>query len=278
MSGSNPILNNPYEEPTSHYATNLKGELNYEIVKSGRRIFTPDVHSMPVQGGDQGELLEVNEYAASYETELVNLIRREIGSWREEKYPNVTRVTRELLDYWFLDPTRENRLFFAQREAIETAIWLNEVAGRSNAGQHVLSRVSESQQVNGSQSSNLPRIAFKMATGAGKTVVMAALIAYHFCNRQEYRSDVRFADNFVVVAPGITIRDRLKVLCVSSDSGLEGASDYYSARTLLPPGTIRKNFFKVNAHIVITNFHSFQPRTLQGNKRSPFDGKNRAGR
>ena len=272
MPGENPILNNPYEEPSQHYATNLAGELDYSRIQEGRRIFTPDVQSIPVQSGDQKDLLEINEYQATYGEELVNLLRREIGVWRAKKYPNTTRVTRELLTYWFLDPTRENRLFFAQREAIETAIWLNEIADRSNPGQHILSRLAQAQAVASDPAENLPRIAFKMATGAGKTVVMAAQIVYHFCNRQEYRHDPRFADNFLVVAPGITIRDRLAVLCVSGHSGLEGQSDYYSER-LLVPHSMRKNFESLNAHLAITNFHAFQPRTLQGNKRSPFDGK-----
>ncbi|OHE87876.1 MAG: hypothetical protein A3G75_08820, partial [Verrucomicrobia bacterium RIFCSPLOWO2_12_FULL_64_8] len=165
-------------------------------------------------------------------------------------------------------------LFFAQREAIETGIWLNEVADRSNPGQHVLAELARVQAVNGDPANNLPRIAFKMATGAGKTVVMAALIVYHFCNRQEYRNDVRFADNFLAVTPGITIRDRLGVLRVmpDADAGIEGSSDYYHER-LLVPHSQRQSFQSLNAHIAITNFQAFQPRTLQGNKRSPFDGK-----
>ncbi|MDO8543871.1 MAG: DEAD/DEAH box helicase family protein [Opitutaceae bacterium] len=273
MSSNNPILNNPYEEPIAHYATNLDGELDYEKVVPGRRVFTPEIQSVPVRAGAQASLLEVNDAAADYGDLLVNLARHEVKQWRLASYPNTTRVTKELLTYWFLNPERENRLFFAQREAIETAIWLNEVADRSNPGQHILSRLAKAQHVNGDAAANLPRIAFKMATGAGKTVVMAALIAYHFCNRQEYRSDVRFADNFIAVAPGITIRDRLSVLCVQRETGTEGTGDYYSERLLVPPGDMRKNFASLNAHLAITNFHAFQPRTLQGNKRSPFDGK-----
>ncbi len=272
MPSNNPILNNPYEEPLAHYATNLAGELDYELIMPGRRVFTPDLQSVPVRVGSQRDLLQVEE-AADYSYLLVNLIRQEVKLWRTAAYPNTTRVTKELLTYWFLDPQRENRLFFAQREAIESAIWLNEVAERSNPGQHVLSSLAGAQHVNGDSAANLPRIAFKMATGAGKTVVMAALIVYHFCNRQEYRSDVRFADNFLAVAPGITIRDRLGVLCVQRETATEGTGDYYSERLLVPPGDMRKNFASLNAHIAITNFQSFQPRTLQGNKRSPFDGK-----
>jgi type III restriction enzyme len=123
-----------------------------------------------------------------------------------------------LLQFWFLNPERDmtQSLFFAQREAIETAIWLNEIAEKSNVGQHILRQLGEARKVSGSPENNLPRTAFKMATGSGKTVVMGALIAYHYFNRAEYRNDVRFADNFLLIAPGITIRDRLGVLRVDT--------------------------------------------------------------
>ncbi|MGH8021537.1 MAG: BPTD_3080 family restriction endonuclease [Opitutaceae bacterium] len=272
MSARSPILNNPYEEPRLHYATNLAGELDYERIQPERRPFTPEFQSVPVRIGAQKELLGTAEAASAYGNHIVNLLRREVGVWRDASYPNTTRVTKELLSYWFLDPSRENRLFFAQRESIETAIWLNEVAGRSNPGQYILGELANAQHVNGDAAANLPRIAFKMATGTGKTVVMAALIVYHFCNRQEYRNDVRFADNFLAVAPGITIRDRLSVLCVQRDPEAASSPDYYAER-LLVPHSMRKDFGSLNAHLAITNYQSFQPRTLQGNKRSPFDGK-----
>ena len=123
----------------------------------------------------------------------------------------------------------------------------------------------------GQPENNLPRIAFKMATGSGKTVVMGALIAYHYFNRREYRNDVRFADNFLAIAPGITIRDRLSVLRVDTRMGVD-AEDYYHVRYLVPE-TWRKEMPELNNRIVITNFHAFEPKTLQGNKRSPMDGK-----
>ena len=72
-----------------------------------------------------------------------------------------------------------------------------------------------------------------MATGTGKTVVMAAFIAYHYFNRAEYRNDPRFADNFLVITPGITIRDRLAVLRVDVRS-TEEPKDYYHERYLVP--------------------------------------------
>jgi type III restriction enzyme len=278
MPSSNPILNNPFEEPGLHYATNLKGELDYELVRTGRRLFSPEIQTIPVKAGPQADLPSVVEEArALYGSHLINILRREVKAWREAAYPNTTRVTRDLLHYWFLDPTRENRLFFAQREAIETAIWLNEVADKSNPGQYALSELARTQNPEGNAdpANHLPRFAFKMATGSGKTVVMAALIAYHFCNRQEYRSDPRFADNFLVLAPGVTIRDRLGVLRVETDNEMATRRDYYSERSLVPPSR-RQAFRGLNAHLAITNFHGFQPRALQGNKRSPFDGKRQA--
>src|SRR5438874_11501630 len=158
-------------------------------------------------------------------------------------------------------------LFFAQQEAIETAIYLNEVAEKSNVGQRILSDLQKAQI----DTAGLPRVAFKMATGTGKTVVMGALLVYHFFNRQEYRGDTRFADNFLIVAPGITIRDRLLALRVDSRSGVE-ATDYYYTRMLVPSHW-RQDLQQLNAKLVIVNYQQLQTRTIQGNKRSPFDGK-----
>ena len=112
-----------------------------------------------------------------------------------------------------------------------------------------------------------------MATGTGKRVVMAALILYHYLNRREYRQDTRFADYFLVVAPSITIRDRLGVLQVDRSSDREAErNDYYAERKLVPR-KYQEQLKGINSRLVITNYHSFMPKTLQGNKKSPFDGK-----
>ena len=272
MTITNPILNSPYEEPQKHYATADDGSLNYDSIIKGRRIFTEDIPSIPVQQGDQSEIFEINDHQEKYGKLLVNLIRDEISKWREAHYPNTTRITRELLQFWFDNPERHavEKLFFAQREAIETAIYLNEVADKSNPGTHILNRLNEGLTISENADLNLPRIAFKMATGTGKTVVMAALILYHFFNRQEYRNDTRFADNFLIVTPGITIRDRLGVLKV--DTNKYDPKDYYHVRALVPR-QYEQELLNLNSRIVITNYHQFEPRVLQGNKRSPFDGK-----
>ena len=275
MAQDNPILNNPYLKPTLHYATDGDGALNYEDIRPGRRIFFP-VQTMPTRQGPQATLFEINELEAVYETLLVNQLRKEVGLWRDAGYPQTTRVTAELLRFWFLNAERHDskKLFFAQREAIETAVWLNEVADKSNAGTHLLNQLRIAQL----QEAGLPRIAFKMATGTGKTVVMASLILYHYFNRQEYRADARFADNFLLVAPGITIRDRLGVLYVDTlNKSHQDISDYYRQRGLVPnQGPYKALLEGLNARLVMTNYHAFEPRTLQGNKKSPFDGKRNA--
>lgn len=276
MSSENPILNSPYDEPKLHYATDVDGSLNYSDIREGRRIFTTDIQVIPTRQGPQGSIFEVNDFAAEYGTHIINLCRKEVGKWREEKYPNTTRVTKELLLFWFLNPDRHatKQLFFAQREAVETAIWLNEVAEKSNAGQNILNKLREGQQTVSEDSvDQLPRIAYKMATGSGKTVVMACFILYHYFNRQEYRNDTRFADYFLIVAPGVTIKDRLGVLFVDTKTKNPAEiQDYYHVRALVPQN-MEHRLDNLNARLVITNYHTFEPKTLKGNKRSPFDGK-----
>jgi len=271
----NPILNSPYDEPELHYATDTDGALDYENIRDGRRIFTPHGGTIP-EKQKQTSVFDINDFNEEYGGELVNLIRKEIKLWREAEYPNVTRVSRDLLRFWFINDERivTQNLFFAQREAIETAVWLNEVATKSNAGQFILDRLIKNRQsVSADPAQQLPRTAFKMATGTGKTVVMGALMVYHFLNRKEYRNDTRFADYFLIVAPGITIRDRLGVLKVDTRSKIQkDRADYYAERNLVPE-RYRDIMDGLNNKLIITNYHAFMPRTLQGNKRSPMDGK-----
>ncbi|HVS91208.1 MAG TPA: DEAD/DEAH box helicase family protein [Mucilaginibacter sp.] len=276
MSSDNPILNNPYQEPKLHYDTDSEGSLDYNKICEDRRIYKPDVAVIPSVQKGQKEIFGWNDSAGEYVTHIINLCRQEVGNWRKDNYPNTTRITRELLSFWFNNPERivTKKLFFAQQEAIETAIWLNEVAGNSNPGQHILVTLRRAQQgVSEDHENQLPRIAFKMATGTGKTVVMACLICYHYFNRQEYRNDTRFADYFLVVAPGITIKSRLGVLFVDTkNKNPRDIQDYYRIRGLVPPH-FESRLENLNARLVITNYHAFEPKILQGNKRSPFDGK-----
>ena len=274
----NPILNNPYEEPTRHYATRSDGKIDYSEIIDERRIFVPDQNTViPAKTDSQQDAFEINDFTEEYGTHLVNKIRIQVKEWRNNEYPHVTRVTNDLLNHWFLRYEDEpvKNLFFCQREALETAIWLNEVANRSNPGTNILEQLQDGQKSvdPNAKINQLPRIAFKMATGTGKTVVMAGLILYHYLNRRNYASDTRFADYFLVVAPSITIRDRLKVLKVDKNTeNKHHRNDYYAERKLVPR-KYEQSLGGLNSCIVITNYHSFQQKTLQGNKRSIYDGK-----
>jgi len=166
--------------------------------------------------------------------------------WRQRGYGRVTPTTRKLLLHW-ADPAREDRVLFCQREAAETAIFLAEVAGRDGFTDW-RPRLAEH---NAQHNAGLPRVALKMATGAGKTVVMAMLIAWQTLNKVQSPRGPRFTNRFLVVTPGITIRDRLRVL-LPGDPG-----NYYDERGLVPPnlaGALQ------HAQVVITNYHAFLPK------------------
>ena len=281
-SPGSPILNGPYQEPSLHYATAPDGNLDYQDRRPGRRVFAPETPQVPLGRQPQAGMFDINDFAAQYRDHLVNRLRVLVGEWRAAGYPGVTSsVTLELLGYWFANPQRPSwqQLFFAQREAVETAIWLNEVADKSNPGTHVLGQLRLAQEtvgqatVDDDASNVLPRVAFKMATGTGKTVVMACLIVYHYLNRSQYRNDPRYSDYFLLVAPGVTIRDRLGVLRVDTQAARDAdAADYYRQRALVPP-QYASLLAGLNARITITNYHAFEPRRSGGNKRSPLDGK-----
>lgn len=279
MSEQNPILNGPYDEPKLHYRTLPDGSLDYDKIIKGRRHYDPTINTpIPVKKGKQGSLMDQEQFIESSETHLINLVRKEVKSWRESGYesPSPTRVTKELLNFWFNNPERHavKKLFFAQREAVETAIWVNEIAEKTGVGKSVLTRLQQANMVSpDKQEFNLPRLAFKMATGSGKTVVMAMVILYHFFNRKEYRGDTRFADYFLIIAPGVTIKDRLNVLFVDTQTSNDNdAQDYYRQRGLVPQHMF-KDLLNLNAKLIITNYHNFEFKTIQGNKRSPLDGK-----
>lgn len=126
----NPILNSPYDEPRLHYATAFDGSLDYSIIKKGRRPFDAEQQAIPTRQPAQRTMTFFSERDEASERHIINLCRKEIDKWRVEKYPDITRVTKELLDFWFDNHERiaVKKLFFAQRETVETAIWLNEVA------------------------------------------------------------------------------------------------------------------------------------------------------
>lgn len=242
----NPVINSPYSMPSRHFVFSETGIT--DTIAFGRR---PSSYFMPIATSRRAkgqEPLFDTEWTQERieENKFINDVRQVISEWRLRGYPGVTPTTLQLLDYWS-DENREKKLFFCQIEALEAAIYLTEVAEK--AGSHWM--ISKLADANQSANPGLDRIAFKMATGTGKTVVMAMLIAWHCLNKKAAPTDARFSDSFLVVTPGITIRDRLRVLQPWDEE------NYYKARDLVPV-----QFFSelLKAQIVVTNFHSFQLR------------------
>ncbi|MFH2104146.1 MAG: DEAD/DEAH box helicase family protein [Chloroflexota bacterium] len=263
----NPILNAPFEEPRRHFKFTEDG-ITDEIVE-GRRIsqyFIPiprpkkkSPKQLSFETGWTADRIEENKD--------INRIRTRVAIWRQGGYKGVTRTTARLLEYWQL-AERERRLFFCQIEALETVIYIAEVADKAGDGwiQDILRRAN--------QAANplLFRIAMKMATGSGKTLVMGMLIAWQALNKLANPQDARFSDTFLIVTPGITIRDRLRVLLPNDPN------NYYRLHDLVPPELLAE---LGKAKMVITNFHAFKPRErvaagkltkaiLQQGETSPF--------
>ena len=244
----NPIINSPFGEPQRHFLFDEDG-ITDQIVKD-RRVscyFVPI--AQPRKKGPKGQMVFETEWTQDRveENKTVNAIRRQVNVWREGRYAaDVTRVTARLLEYW-RSPERSRRLFFCQIEALETLIYIAEVAKKY--GDTWLE--NDLRRFNDDANPGLLRIACKMATGSGKTVVMAMLIAWQTLNKIANPQDARFTDSFLVVTPGITIRDRLRVL-LPSDPG-----NYYRAMEIVPPDVMDQ---MQQAKVLITNFHAFMPR------------------
>jgi len=238
----NPVINSAFLEPGKHFKFTDDG-ITDEIVESRR----PSAYFIPVaQPKKKGKQLELGtEWTDDRrrENDYINEVRAAVGDWRRRDYPGVTRTTRRLLEYW-QRRARDRRLFFCQIEAVETAIYLSECVAKSGK-QYLTNKLREA---NEAANPELDRMALKMATGSGKTVVMAMLIAWHALNKVEAPQDARFSDSFLIVAPGITIRDRLRVLLPND------ADNYYRKLDVVPPELMdRLN----RAKVVITNFHTF---------------------
>jgi len=244
----NPVLNSPYEEPTRHFRFDEEG-ITDEIVGERRvsSYFVPI--AQPRKRGKQMVLDTEWTEERLEENRFINRVRERVAVWRAGGYQGVTNTTRRLLQHW-QRPDREphQRLFFCQIEALETAIYVTEVA-RKYGDVWIENAIREA---NDDANPGLFRIAFKMATGSGKTVVMAMLIAWHVLNKLANPQDDRFSDSFLVVTPGITIKDRLRVLFPEDPAG-----DYYRRWDLVPPEDLKE---LNRAKILITNFHALKLR------------------
>ena len=257
-----PILNSPYEYPAQYWELDADGQPTNQIIARRRRaeFITPIPKPKKRRSarGVQKELVLYSDDGVSTETQqydptpIINLIREKVALWRQLPNSSDWRVTPEtarLLQHWRSYPFQSIRPFFCQVEAVETAIWLAEVAPQLGKAEREILDYLDS--ANGEANPELLRVALKLATGAGKTTVMAMLIAWQTVNAVRHPQSKKFTRGFLIVTPGITIRDRLRVLQPNDPES------YYVNRELIPTdmvGDISR------AKIVITNYHSFKLR------------------
>ena len=255
-----PILNSPYEYPLRHWELDDDGQPTQKITECRRsaKFITPipkpkKRKASAAQSGfvfDEGHGLSTK--AQQYDlTSNINEVRQNVDAWRALPNPSQWQVTPEsarLLQHWRHHKFGGVRPFFCQIEAVETAIWLTEVAPQSKRGKLLLDHLASA---NKDANPELMRFALKLATGAGKTTVMAMLIAWQTINAVRRSGSKNFSRGFLVVAPGLTIKDRLRVLQPNDPNS------YYKDRELVPGDMLDD----VNrAKIVITNYHAFKLR------------------
>jgi len=220
------IINSPYEEPTRYWSYGR--ETRAFTLKEGRRPAGYVVASEKSKSfDDPGIFVEIP---------IVNTIRPRVKTWREAGYPGVTGITRRLLEHWHnLEEREYRRFFFCQLEAIETLIWLAEAPDAGKVGIEIPSDGGE-----------FKRLCSKMATGSGKTIVMALLIAWQILNKVTYPQDTRFSKNILIIAPGLTVKNRLQVLLP------HGHGNYYEEFNVVPAGLLEK---LRQGKILIHNWH-----------------------
>ena len=257
-----PILSSPYEYPARHWELVL-GQPTEQVIDRRRRAEFVTPFPKPKkrrQGQEPAQVEMVHDEGLGLSSEeqrfdpapMINELRQHVDAWRA--LPNrrdwlVTPETARLLEHWRHHDFGDIRPFFCQVEAVETAIWLTEVAPkRGKEGRRFLAYL---EAANEEANPGLSRLALKLATGAGKTMVMAMLIAWQTVNAVRRPGSKKFTRGFLVVTPGITIRDRLRVLQPNDPDS------YYKSRELVPHDLLPD---LDRAKIVITNYHAFKLR------------------
>ena len=255
-----PILNSPYDLPQRHWELDPQGQPTQQIIEKRRRaeFITPIPKPKKRRGvsGAQENLVfdegkGVSTAKQQYDpTSVINEIRAHVDQWRSlpANLWQVTPETARLLQHWRHHRFSGVRPFFCQVEAVETAIWLSEAAPHTAAGKRIIELLAAA---NREANPELTRLALKLATGAGKTTVMAMLIAWQTINAVRRPNSKSFSRGFLVVAPGLTIKDRLRVLQPHDPDS------YYAQRELVPQDMLED---LQRAKIVITNYHAFKLR------------------
>ena len=245
-----PILCRPYEKPNAHW---IYDTLTGEAVRQSGRRDAGYWYKTQRTGSAQLQMFREEEWD---DLPLVNALRADVERWRETNYRNATPVTRELLRHWARDDLLR-RLFFCQREAVETIIYLAEIrqGGKRIGFNPQFTDENLAALVDSPNAPDIPdliRYGCKMATGSGKTVVMAMLIAWAFCNRGKVPSDERFPQAALVVCPNLTIKKRLQVLRP------EDVDNYYDEFELIPH---KLRPLLNSGKVMVTNWHQFAPES-----------------
>lgn len=254
-----PILNSPYEYPTRHWELDAQGQPTQNLIETRRRASfitpIPKPKKRKAKTAQQemvfNEGLGLSTQKQQYDaTSMINEVRSHVDRWRTLQGSSwgVTPQTARLLQHWRHHAFSGVRPFFCQVEAVETAIWLSEVAPNFEGGKRILKYLEAS---NNDANPELFRLALKLATGAGKTTVMAMLIAWQTVNAVQHPNSKQYTRGFLIVAPGLTIKDRLRVLQPNDPDS------YFATRELVPNDMLED---VKRAKIVITNFHAFKLR------------------
>jgi type III restriction enzyme len=267
-----PIICPPYDEPMDHWLYDTQtGQASH----AGKRRPASYWYKTERTGSAQKELFAEEERD---DLPLVNLLRDDVRRWREAGYRGASNVTKELLKWW-ANPKRGRRLFFCQREAVETIIYLAELripgkSSRTGFKSFALSDENLARLLKGEKPGfdltnpnfyptladipsdpgllSLLRIGCKMATGSGKTVVMAMLIAWAFCNRGVNRESKEFPNAVLVCCPNLTVKERLQVLRP------DNPGNYYAAFDLVPVN-LRPHLQA--GKVLVENWHRFSPES-----------------
>ena len=221
------IINSPFEEPKQHWKQDKTKHQFF--IKEGRREAGYVIPSQSKKRNEEGSFIELP---------LANQIRPRVKKWRTAGYPGVTGISKRLLEFWREDKAdgRDYEFFFCQLEAIETLVWLKEAPANERVGISIEGDGGE-----------FERLCCKMATGTGKTYVMAMAIAWQVLNKVIYPQDASFAKNVFIVAPNLTVKSRLGVL------NLDTVDNYYEQNKIVPYDLLPK---LRQGRVLIENWHT----------------------
>jgi type III restriction enzyme len=223
------IINSPYERPEQHWAEPKADgslEIKSERRPAGYEIYDPRANTRRTVALDR-----------------VNEIRKRVDAWREGGRPGITSVTRRLLEHWAdADPAvRQYPFYFCQYEALETLIWWVEAPVEYKQGVALPG-----------DGGPWERICNKMATGTGKTTVMAMIITWQVLNALTYPKRKEFSAAILIIAPGLTVKERLQVLFPGNPQ------NYYDLFNLCPNEALRQKLNRMT--LAIENWHTLMPK------------------